>query len=58
MLVITSECVVCGECVDVCPVGAIVEGEDQYQINGLCLGSTCQKCVHACPVDAIKASME
>jgi MinD superfamily P-loop ATPase len=56
MLVITSECVVCGECADVCPVNAIVEGDEQFQINALCLGTQCAKCLTICPVDAIKST--
>ena len=50
--VITSECVNCGICVDICPVSAIVEGEDRLMITDACI--QCGRCVQACPLDAIK----
>ncbi|SIS38555.1 indolepyruvate ferredoxin oxidoreductase subunit alpha [Salimicrobium flavidum] len=52
--VITSPCVSekSGECVDVCPVDCIVEGEDQFYINpNTCID--CGMCVMQCPVAAI-----
>ncbi len=40
------------DCVDVCPVDCIFEGEDQYFINpDLCID--CGACEAACPVAAI-----
>jgi len=54
--IITSECVKCGMCVDVCPVSAIVEGEDQYIITEACID--CGECVAACPIDAIKGKKD
>ena len=30
---ITSACVSCGSCADVCPAGAISQGDDQYVID-------------------------
>ena len=54
--IITSECVKCGMCVDVCPVSAIVEGEDQYIITEACID--CGDCVAACPIDAIKGKKD
>jgi len=50
--IITSECVKCGMCVDVCPVGAIIEGEEQYIITNTCI--QCGQCKEVCPIDAIK----
>lgn len=39
-------------CVEVCPVGAIAEGEDQYYINpDECID--CGSCAMECPVEAI-----
>ncbi len=50
--VITSECMSCGVCVEVCPVSAIVEVEDQYIITNSCVD--CGKCQQSCPIDAIR----
>ena len=37
---ITSACVSCGACSDVCPAGAISQGDDQYVIDAAaCLDS-------------------
>ncbi|MCK4696516.1 MAG: 4Fe-4S binding protein [Candidatus Cloacimonetes bacterium] len=52
--IITSECVKCGICVDVCPTSSIIEGEEQYIINETCID--CGKCQEACPIDAIKGN--
>lgn len=50
--IITSECVNCRECLDICPVSAIIEGEDQLFITDACV--CCGKCVEVCPVEAIR----
>lgn len=51
--VITDRCVACGICRDVCPTGAILEG-DIYRIEGnRCL--ECGLCCESCPYDAIEA---
>ena len=50
--IITSECVKCGICVDLCPAAAIIESDDQYIITSACI--SCGKCVEVCPIDAIK----
>ena len=45
-------CVSCGSCADVCPVGAISEGEGAYKINAdECID--CGACEASCPVSAI-----
>lgn len=52
--VITSPCVgeKSGDCVDVCPVDCIVEGEEMFYIDpDLCID--CGACESVCPVDAI-----
>ena len=50
--VISEECISCGACTDECPVEAISEGEDKFEIDPeLC--TDCGACVEVCPVDAI-----
>jgi ferredoxin len=52
--VITAPCVgeKFGECVDVCPVDCIVEGDDQFFIDpDICID--CGACQAVCPVEAI-----
>ncbi|HSV95538.1 MAG TPA: 4Fe-4S binding protein [Spirochaetota bacterium] len=49
---ITTDCTMCGACVDECPVSAIKEGKDTYVIDGdTC--TDCGTCVDACPAEAI-----
>ncbi|MBD9196404.1 MAG: 4Fe-4S dicluster domain-containing protein [Clostridiales bacterium] len=49
---ITSACVSCGSCADVCPAGAISQGDDQYVIDAAaCLD--CGSCSDTCPNSAI-----
>jgi len=48
---ITDECIACGACVDTCPVSAIVEAGDKYQITDDC--TDCGACADSCPVSAI-----
>ena len=50
-LKISEECIACGTCVDTCPLGAIVESGDSYQITDEC--TECRACVDSCPVNAI-----
>ncbi|MBR4578826.1 MAG: 4Fe-4S binding protein [Oscillospiraceae bacterium] len=53
MFVITDACVSCGTCAGECPVEAISEGEEHYEINqDMCL--QCGTCVAACPTGAIE----
>ncbi len=50
--VISSDCVSCGSCADVCPVSAISQGVDQYEIDAdACVD--CGACEDGCPVSAI-----
>ncbi len=49
--VISDECISCGACEAECPVEAISEGDDKYEIDAdLC--TDCGACVDVCPVDA------
>ncbi|MBC8312736.1 MAG: 4Fe-4S binding protein [Candidatus Cloacimonetes bacterium] len=50
--VITSDCIKCGVCADVCPENAIVEDETQYIIIEICID--CGICLPECPIEAIK----
>ena len=48
---ISDDCVMCGACVDECPVNAISEGDTQYQIDpDVCV--ECGACAEVCPVGA------
>ena len=49
---ITEACVMCGTCVDNCPVEAISEGDETFVIDAdVCV--SCGTCVDGCPVEAI-----
>ncbi|MCX4336376.1 MAG: 4Fe-4S binding protein [Bacteroidales bacterium] len=48
----TSGCVKCGTCLDACPVGAIYDAGEQYQIDSrICV--SCGACFDECPQAAI-----
>jgi ferredoxin len=51
----TSDCIECGKCAQVCPVGNILGGKGQrpqWKHNGQCL--SCFACYHHCPTRAIR----
>ena len=49
--VIFDECISCGSCESGCPVGAISQGADHYEIDaGTCI--SCGACASVCPVGA------
>ncbi|MEA3338760.1 MAG: 4Fe-4S binding protein [Chloroflexota bacterium] len=55
---ITDECIACGSCEFECPVDAISEGDEIYEIDpDVCIECEgyfdTQQCVEVCPSDAI-----
>ncbi len=50
--VISSDCISCGSCEGSCPVSAISQGDEQYNIDAdTCID--CGVCASTCPVSAI-----
>ena len=50
--VISSDCVSCGACAAGCPVEAISQGSEHYEIDkNTCI--SCGACAGTCPVGAI-----
>jgi ferredoxin len=50
---ITDSCISCGTCAEQCPMGAISQGDTQYNIDAdTCI--SCGSCAGACPMGAIE----
>ena len=49
--VITDACALCGDCLDVCPIGAVSVGDPKYIIDDTCCDFA--ECVIVCPEEAI-----
>ena len=53
MIIIDQQlCDLCGTCIGVCPVDAIIIEKHKITVRSdICTG--CSACVHVCPVDAL-----
>jgi pyruvate formate lyase activating enzyme len=52
---IETKCTFCGKCIEVCPEGAIIETNDEKEIDrdACVINKGCQKCVEVCPGSAL-----
>ena len=48
---VTNECISCGQCEELCPLGNITLEEGQPHWHGNC--TNCMACYHHCPQNAI-----
>lgn len=45
-----DQCILCGQCVEKCPFGALEILDNKIEINASC--KMCKLCVKSCPVQA------
>lgn len=46
-----DQCILCGQCVEKCPFGALEILDNKIEINASC--KMCKLCVKSCPVQAV-----
>ena len=46
-----DQCILCGQCVEKCPFGALEIKDNKIEINASC--KMCKLCVKSCPVQAV-----
>ena len=56
ILVDKNKCNLCGECIRVCPFGAIDEIDGSMEINAAC--KMCKICIKQCPQEAMEYTQE
>lgn len=47
-----ESCILCGQCVEKCPFGALEIKNDQVEVNASC--KMCRLCIKNCPVNAVR----